>query len=80
MRTSSIAIAFAALVATSTTAPLTASLAEPLIASPNTVKNATVDSDMTSGDSTGAYDIEDHYLDSMGFPLPGWQYLMRPPS
>jgi hypothetical protein len=80
MRMSNVAIAFAALVASATAAPLTASLAEPAISSPNTVNNATVDPATKSSDSTGVYDIEDQYLDLMGFPLPGWQYLTRPPS
>lgn len=78
MRMSSVAIAFVAFVAAATAAPLTASLAEPVISSPNAVNNATVDPAMTSGASAGAYNTEDPEL--TGFPLPGWPHVMRPPS
>jgi hypothetical protein len=80
MPLSRVAVAFAALVAAASAAPLTASVAETPIPSPNTINNATVEPAITPHVSAGIYDIEDQYKDSKGFPLPGWEYLARPPS
>jgi hypothetical protein len=56
--------------------PLSVSLADAAPSAPNTINNATID----PATGTGIYDIEDQYRDSKGFPLPGWEFLTRPPS
>jgi hypothetical protein len=80
MPLSRLAIAFAALVATTSAAPLSVSFAETPIPSPNTINNATVEPVVAPHGSTGIYDTEDQYRDAKGFPQPGWEYLTRPPG
>ena len=76
MRVPSFAIAFVGLVAGTTALPLSAAFADPAIAAPNTINNATID----PAPPTGIYDVEDLYRDSNGFPMAGWEFLTRPPS
>jgi hypothetical protein len=76
---SRLVFAFAAVVAVTAVAPMTASFADSMT-SPNAVNNAMIDEGMTHASSTGVYDGGDQYRNAEGFPQPGWQYLSLPPS
>lgn len=80
MRTRIVVMIVAALAAGATATPPGASFADPATSSPNDINNATVDRPLPFDGPSGIYDLEDQYRDSNGFPLPGWQYLTRPPS
>ena len=76
MRVPNFAVALAGLVAAAAALPVSVALADPAISAPNTINNATID----PAPATGIYDFEDQYRDGLGYPLPGWEHLTRPPS
>lgn len=76
MRVPNFAVALIGLVVGATALPLSASFADPAIAAPNTINNATID----PAPPAGIYDLEDLYRDSKGFPMAGWEFLTRPPT